>query len=98
MVEAKRAHTAETPKQPSFNLKLRASYFYPDRPLQRLEEEQHCCAISVSYYWTTPYYQYSGSCNRLLRDRGSISSACSNSIRNSLVLLPKRTKYGTLLK
>jgi hypothetical protein len=24
------------------------------RPLLRLEYEQHCCAISVSYYWTTP--------------------------------------------
>jgi hypothetical protein len=31
MVEAKRAHTAETPKQTSFNLRLRAPHFYPDR-------------------------------------------------------------------
>jgi hypothetical protein len=31
MVEAKRARTVETPKQPSFNLTLRASHFYPDR-------------------------------------------------------------------
>jgi hypothetical protein len=31
MVKAKRARTVETPKQPSFNLRLRAPYFYPDR-------------------------------------------------------------------
>jgi len=24
------------------------------RPLLRLEDEQHCCAISASYLWTTP--------------------------------------------
>jgi hypothetical protein len=30
MVKAKRARTVETPKQPSFNLRLRAPYFYPD--------------------------------------------------------------------
>ena len=24
------------------------------RPLLRLEDEQHCCAISGSYLWTTP--------------------------------------------
>ncbi len=30
MVRAKRARTAETPKQTSWNLRLRASYFYPD--------------------------------------------------------------------
>jgi hypothetical protein len=24
------------------------------RPLLRLENKQHCCAISVSYLWTTP--------------------------------------------
>jgi hypothetical protein len=29
MVEAKRARTAETPKPPSFDLRLRALYFYP---------------------------------------------------------------------
>ena len=29
MVEAKRARRAETPKQPSFHLRLRASYLYP---------------------------------------------------------------------
>jgi hypothetical protein len=23
--------------------------------LLRLEDEQHCCAISGSYLWTTPY-------------------------------------------
>jgi hypothetical protein len=32
MDEAKRARTAETPKQPCFGLKLRAPYFYPDPP------------------------------------------------------------------
>ncbi len=31
MDKAKRARTAETPKQPSLGLKLRAPYFYPDR-------------------------------------------------------------------
>ena len=31
MDEAKRARTAETPKQPCLGLKLRAPYFYPDR-------------------------------------------------------------------
>jgi len=30
MVKAKRAHKAETLKQPSCYLKLRAPYFYPD--------------------------------------------------------------------
>jgi len=30
MVRAKRARTAETPKQTSSDLRLRASYFYPD--------------------------------------------------------------------
>jgi len=31
MDEAKRARTAETPKQPCPGLKLRAPYFYPDQ-------------------------------------------------------------------
>jgi len=30
MEKAKRARTAETPKQPSLCLRLRAPYFYPD--------------------------------------------------------------------
>ena len=30
MDKANRARTAETPKQPSLGLKLRAPYFYPD--------------------------------------------------------------------
>jgi hypothetical protein len=30
MDKAKRAQTAETPKQPSLGLKLRAPYLYPD--------------------------------------------------------------------
>src|SRR3984893_12223108 len=33
MVKATRARTAETPKQPSLCLRLRAPYFYPDRDL-----------------------------------------------------------------
>jgi DDE superfamily endonuclease len=32
MERAKRARTAETPKQPSLCLRLRAPYFYPDYP------------------------------------------------------------------
>jgi hypothetical protein len=32
MVEARRARKAETPTQTSFNLRLRAPHFYPDRP------------------------------------------------------------------
>ena len=32
MVDAKRARKAETPKQPSLCLRLRAPQFYPDRP------------------------------------------------------------------
>ena len=32
MDKAKRARTAETPKQPSLCLTLRAPYLYPDRP------------------------------------------------------------------
>ena len=32
MDKAKRARTAETPKQPSLGLKLRAPYLYPDLP------------------------------------------------------------------
>jgi hypothetical protein len=35
-VEAKRAHNAETPKQPSLCLRLRAPHFYPD-PLHPYE-------------------------------------------------------------
>jgi hypothetical protein len=31
--KAKRARKAETPKQPSLNLRLRALYFYPDPPI-----------------------------------------------------------------
>jgi hypothetical protein len=31
MDKAKRARTAETPKQPSLGLKLRAPYIYPDQ-------------------------------------------------------------------
>ena len=31
MDKAKRAQTAETPKQPSLGLKLRAPYLYPDQ-------------------------------------------------------------------
>jgi hypothetical protein len=31
MAKAKRARTAETPKQPSLRLTLRAPYLYPDR-------------------------------------------------------------------
>jgi len=42
MEKAKRARKAETPKQPSLGLKLRAPYLYPDRrhhskPDQRLD-------------------------------------------------------------
>ena len=33
MAGAKRARTAETPKQPSLSLRLRAPYFYPTPPL-----------------------------------------------------------------
>jgi hypothetical protein len=33
MVEAKRAHKAETPKQPSLCLRLRAPHFYPNRQI-----------------------------------------------------------------
>ena len=36
MVWTKRAHTAETLKQPSPDLRLRASYFYPDRAFASL--------------------------------------------------------------
>ena len=32
MDKAKRARTAETPKQPNLGLQLRAPYLYPDRP------------------------------------------------------------------
>lgn len=35
MDKAKRAQTAETPKQPSLGLKLRAPYLYPDRKQAR---------------------------------------------------------------
>ena len=38
MDKAKRAQTAETPKQPSLGLKLRAPYLYPDLPTDREEE------------------------------------------------------------
>jgi len=36
MVWSKRARTAETPKQPSSDLRLRAPYFYPDQALAPL--------------------------------------------------------------
>jgi hypothetical protein len=39
MDKAKRAQTAETPKQPSLGLKLRAPYLYPD--LCNLMEVKH---------------------------------------------------------
>jgi len=35
MAEAKRARIVETPKQPSFSLRLRASHFYPDHLKRR---------------------------------------------------------------
>jgi len=35
MVKAKRARKAETPKQPSLCLRLRAPYFYPDHVVLR---------------------------------------------------------------
>ena len=36
MEKAKRARTAETPKQPSLSLRLRAPYLYPDPTLKSL--------------------------------------------------------------
>jgi hypothetical protein len=40
MDEAKRARTAETPKQPCLGLKLRAPYFYPDQePWRRRSDD-----------------------------------------------------------
>ncbi len=38
MVLAKRARTAETPKQPSLYLRLRASSFYPDGAAVKAEK------------------------------------------------------------
>ena len=39
MVWTKRAHTVETLKQPSPDLRLRASYFYPDSFLRSVDAE-----------------------------------------------------------
>jgi hypothetical protein len=38
MDKAKRARTAETPKQPSLGLTLRAPYLYPDRAYSAVEQ------------------------------------------------------------
>ena len=38
MAWAKRARKAETPKQPSLRLRLRAPHFYPDRAFVKLRE------------------------------------------------------------
>ena len=49
MDKAKRAQTAETPKQPSLGLKLRAPYLYPDRA------DSAMGALSIkmcNYLWT----------------------------------------------
>jgi len=40
MVGAKRARTAETPKQPSPGLRLRASYFYPTNQAENREHKR----------------------------------------------------------
>ena len=53
MDKAKRAQTAETPKQPSLGLKLRAPYLYPDRDgtSRKMREYQirfcESCALQV---------------------------------------------------
>jgi len=52
MVWSIRARTAETPKQPRPDLRLRAPYFYPDRALASLSlarSEGHQCASEVSW-------------------------------------------------
>jgi len=41
MEQAKRARKAETPKQPSLFLRLRAPYFYPDLQKQLDVEADH---------------------------------------------------------
>ena len=49
MDKAKRAQTAETPKQPSLGLKLRAPYLYPDRAVSAMD----FLSINMSnYLWT----------------------------------------------
>jgi hypothetical protein len=42
MDKAKRAQTAETPKQPSLGLKLRAPYLYPDRAYSAISTNRKC--------------------------------------------------------
>jgi len=41
MDKAKRARTAETPKQPSLGLQLRAPYLYPDRAHSAFSAAEH---------------------------------------------------------
>lgn len=43
MDKAKRAQTAETPKQPSLGLKLRAPYLYPDRAYSAISPIRLAC-------------------------------------------------------
>jgi hypothetical protein len=42
MAKAKRARTAETPKQPSLRLTLRAPYLYPDRAYSADSDVPRC--------------------------------------------------------
>jgi hypothetical protein len=50
MDKAKRAQTAETPKQPSLGLKLRAPYLYPDRAYSARASLQMACRLRTVYH------------------------------------------------
>ena len=50
MVGAKRARTAETPKLPSYDLRLRAPYFYPDPRCSSLSVS--CCVSRARSCWS----------------------------------------------
>jgi len=52
MEKAKRARKAETPKQPSLRLRLRAPYLYPD-PGETLQPEATGAAMEVTK-WLKP--------------------------------------------
>ena len=47
MDKVKRAQTAETPKQPSLGLKLRAPYLYPDRADSAIMAPKNGGSLSV---------------------------------------------------
>ena len=73
MDKAKRAQTAETPKQPSLGLKLRAPYLYPDPgDSTRAAVDKHLRARTV-YLRQRTIGSVSGGAHRAQRFRQTIT-------------------------